>query len=94
MLTIKEEYDQWLVNYEILLNQLRASYRFKNIQRIEEINKRILNTQVQIAICALRLKKEGNSDPKSPVGAPVSGDVKVRKHAPVDLKGIHWVWPE
>lgn len=89
-MTLQQEYDLWLGNYEILLKQLQAAYRFKNIAQIDNLSQRILNTQVQIAICARRLKKEGNPGADSSVGSTVGGDVEISKYAPMYLGGIDW----
>ena len=88
MLTIEEEYDQWLENYKILLDQLKAAYRFKNKDKIEFLHKRVLATQVQIAMCASALKEVRNSKTQAVISAPISTHVKVRKHSPVNLKSV------
>lgn len=87
-LTPLQEYDQWLDNYDILLEQLRAAYRFKNQAKIPELHKRILQTQMQIAMSAKALKEIGNAHARNVISAPISADVKVRKHTPVNLKSI------
>jgi len=91
-MTLKEEYKQWLVNYESLLIQMRAAYRFKNKKAIVDLEKRILNTQVQIAMCSRALEQEGNTDSNNIVGSSVNRDVKVRKHSPMNLGSINWNW--
>lgn len=88
MLTLEQEFNQWLENYEILLGQLKASYRFKNKNKIDSINKRILETQVQIAMCARALKEKRDSKTNRVIGSSISTNVKVRKHTPVNFDSI------
>lgn len=88
MLTLQEEYDQWLSNYKNLLEQLKAAYRFKNKKAIQELYSRILSTQVQIATLSLALKKQSDADSSNTVSATVSSDVKVSKDSSVNFKSI------
>lgn len=93
-LTLKAEQKQWLANYEQLLKQMRAAYRFKNIKAIAALEKRILTTQVQIAIVTRELEKDCNSDPKGGVSSPVSGYVKIAKDSPVGFDSVNGFWSE
>ncbi len=93
-LSLKEEQQQWLANYDILLKQIRSAYRFKNRRAIEDLSERILNTQVQIAIVTRALEKEGNTDPYSRVSAAISRYVKVANNPPVNLKSVDSLWSE
>lgn len=88
MLTLIEEYNQWLDNYDILLNQLRAAYRFKNKRAINDINKRVLNTQVQISMCARALKKQGYADPCYTVSPSIGGHIQFPQYASMKLQGV------
>jgi hypothetical protein len=94
MLTLVEEYNQWLENYESLLISLRWAFRNKNTAQIEDINTRILNTQVQIAICARQLKKEGYPYPPDTVGSTVGGHVSVPDYASMDFDSVDDVPPD
>lgn len=94
MLTLIQEYNQWLENYEILLYELQLAFRYKNIPAIDEINQRILNTQVQIAICARRLKKEGHSDPRYAVSPTVPGNIQVAEYPSMDFNGPDGLPPD
>lgn len=89
MLTPIQEYRQWLENYEILLEQLKGAWRFKNLKAIDELNKRILNTQVQIAICARALEKERKAKSQGIISSAISRYIQVRKHTPMDLNSIN-----
>lgn len=92
MLTIEQEYKQWLENYELLLCQLRAAWRFRNKKKIEEINKRILNTQVQISMCARKLKKQSDSNSDSARSVAVGRNVKIGKYSSVNFQSIVRGW--
>lgn len=94
MLTLIEEYNQWLENYESLLISLRWAFRNKNTRQIEDINQRILNTQVQIAICARALKKQGYSDPRVAISTPVPGNVQVAENPTMDFYGPDGLSPD
>lgn len=89
MLNLNKEYDQWLENYEILLIELRAAYRFKNKLKIDELSKRILSTQVQIAMCARALKKQRNTNTKSIIRPSIYPNIKIRKHTPLNFDSIN-----
>lgn len=84
-LTTIEEYNEWLNVYEMLLTDLQGAWRFKNVEALEDLNKRILNTQVQIAICARKLKKEGYTDPRYAVRSTVSGQVQFTGNSTIDF---------
>lgn len=88
-MTTLEEYNQWLENYEYLLGQLQTAFRFHNRQAIEDIQTRILTTQVQIAMTALRLKKEGNSGPDSAGSPAVCGNVEISDYAPMQFNSVN-----
>ena len=88
-MNLKEELKQWLLNYELLLIDMRAAYRFKNKEAIDDLGQRILNTQVQIAMCNRALEKVSNANPNSGVGTSVSGDVEVRKNSSMYLERIN-----
>lgn len=92
MLDCKQEYEQWLKNYDILLSELKAAWRFKNKRKIDEINKRILNTQVQIAMCAKRLKEKTNPDANRRIGSSVSTNVNCRKNSTMYLNSVLRSW--
>lgn len=92
MLTIEQEYKQWLENYELLLHQLKAAWRFRNKKKIEELNKRILNTQVQIAMCARKLKKQSDSNSNSPRSVTIGRNVKIGKYFSVNFESIVRSW--
>lgn len=85
MLTLSAEYKQWLENYEILKDQMRAAYRFKNANKALELRARMTTTIDMIR----RLEKEGNTYSGHAVSAPVTGNVKVAKHSPMYLKSIN-----
>ena len=93
-LTLKEEQQQWLANYELLLKQMQAAYRFKNITAIASLEKRILTTQVQIASVTRQLEKDGNTDPKGGVRAGISRYVKVANNPPVSFDSVDRYWSE
>lgn len=88
MLNSKEEYEHWLNNYEYLLGQLSAAWKFKNKKAIEELSNRVMTTQVQIAICARRLKKEGYTQSKRVIRPSVSTDIKIGEYTPMDFNGV------
>lgn len=88
MLTILQEYNQWLDNYEMLLQRAQKAFVAKRQDVVEDINKRILNTQVQIAICARELKKQGYSNPNSTIGSTVNRRVEIREYTPMNFDGL------
>jgi hypothetical protein len=83
MLSTIQEYNQWLKNYDLLLEQARRAFVLGQQEVVYDINERILNTQVQIAICAKRLKEESKANPRNSVRSSVSRDVKVSKNPSV-----------
>ena len=61
-MNLEQEYAQWLKNYEELLDQLKIALRFNNKQIAEDLQTRIVTTQVQIAMCARLLKQNHDAN--------------------------------
>lgn len=91
---LTKELDQWLDNYDKLLNEMRAAYIFKNKEAIDDLSKRILNTQVQIAICTKRLKEQGYAYSKTTIGSCVRANIDIGEDSPVDLGCPDGYWSE
>lgn len=87
-MTKNEELKIWEDNLEILNDQLRAAYRFKNASAALDIRVRISTTLDMIE----RLKKEGQSDPNGSVSSAIPSHIKVAKKPPMDFNGINLAW--
>lgn len=94
MLTLEQEYNQWLENYEMLLMELKWAFYYKNKDAIKDLNERIINTQVQIAICARELKKQRYSDPSYAVSSPIPRHVQVAEYPSMDFNGPDGLPPD
>lgn len=91
-LTLEQEYKQWLMNYELLLVDMKSAYYFKNKKAIDRLGKRILTTQVQIAICARKLEEKRRTNANNAVRPAIDRNVKIRKDSTVSLDRISWLW--
>ncbi len=88
VLTLEQEYRQWVLNYEILLKDIQAAYKFKNALAVDKIGKRIMNTQAQIAMCARKLEEKRKANARSTIRPSVDRDIEVREYTPVDFSSV------
>ena len=84
-MTLRQEQLQWLKNYDVLLSELRFAYNIKDKRAIDEINKRILTTQVQIASVTYALEKQSNPDAYNAISTPVGPSIKIADNPTLNL---------
>jgi hypothetical protein len=81
-----QELNQWIVNYEQIKVELQAAFRFKNQRAVDDLSKRLLNTESMIARLVVDLKKNGNGKPYGAVSASVNTGVDIPEHAALHTK--------
>lgn len=84
MLTLVEEMDQWIENKQTVTEELQAAYRFKNVDGIHEICKRLTMIDAMIAACAIKLKENGYSYTKVSTASSIPAHVDVSKDTSIE----------
>ena len=87
-MTLREELQQWIKNYDVLTERLSAAFKFKNKLEIDSLSKRIVLTQRQIAEVAITLEKNSNPDAYNTVGTTVSSCVDISKYPSLNLNCV------
>lgn len=94
MLTTKQELKQWMRNYELIKIDLRAAYYFRNQAAVDQLSKRLMTTESQIAQLNVRLEEERNANANNAVGSAISSDVEISDDSPLHLGSPDGYWSE
>ena len=84
-MTLREELTQWIKNYDVLTGRLTLAFKFKNKREIDDLSKRIVLTQRQIAEVAIILEKKSNPDAYNTVGTTISPCVDISEYPSLNL---------
>jgi hypothetical protein len=93
-MTSKEELNLWIKNYDILKEELRAAFFFKNQSAIDDISSRLINTQRMIAECIYSLEKNSGGYANNSVGSAIGSGVDVTDYPAMDFGCPDGYWSE
>lgn len=90
-MTLEEELQQWIKNYDTVKTYLQAAFRFKNEDAIDEFSKRLITTQRQIAEIVEELEEKSKSDPDNTIGTSINPRIEASQDTPVYLNCPHGI---